>query len=41
VGSETCADCHDAEYESFTAHSKKAHSYASVVTMRKGLTEAE
>lgn len=41
VGSETCADCHDAEYESFRAHSKKAHSYASVVTMRKGLTEAE
>ena len=41
VGSETCADCHDAEYESYAAHSKKAHSYASVKVMRKGLTEAE
>ena len=41
VGSETCADCHDAEYESYAAHSRKAHSYASVKVMRKGLTEAE
>lgn len=41
VGSETCWDCHEAEYESYTAHSKKAHSYASVKVMRKGLTEAE
>lgn len=41
VGSETCADCHDAQYESYASHSKKAHSYASVKLMRKGLTDAE
>ena len=41
VGSATCADCHDEAYESYAAHSKKAHSYASVKVMRKGLTEAE
>ena len=41
VGSEACGDCHEAEYERYTDHSKKAHSYASVSVMRKGLTEAE
>lgn len=41
VGSETCAECHDTEYENYAAHSKKAHSHASVKVMRKGLTEAE
>ena len=41
VGSESCQECHEDEYESYSAHSKKAHSYESVKVMRKGLTEAE
>ena len=41
VGSEACMDCHADQYESYAAYSKKAHSYASVQVMRKGLTEAE
>lgn len=41
IGSETCAECHDAQYASYASHSKKAHSYASVSVMRKGLTDAE
>jgi hypothetical protein len=41
VGSESCQECHEDQYSSYTAHSRKAHSYASVKTMRKGLTEAE
>ena len=41
VGSESCQECHEDQYESYKAHSKKAHSYESVKVMRKGLTEAE
>ncbi len=41
VGSESCQECHEDQYESYNAHSKKAHSYESVKVMRKGLTEAE
>jgi len=41
VGSEACMDCHEDQYENYLAYSKKAHSYASVKVMRKGLTEAE
>jgi len=41
VGSQVCAGCHEAEYESFQSHSKKAHSFQSIERMSKGLTEEE
>lgn len=41
VGMETCAGCHEAQYESFTRNSKKAHSYESIRKMEKKLTRAE
>ena len=41
VGSAVCAECHETEYESFTAFSKKAHSFNSLLGLKKGLTEAE
>ncbi|NVM20940.1 MAG: cytochrome C [Desulfobacterales bacterium] len=41
VGSQACQDCHETEYENFTAYAKKAHSYESIKVMKKGLTEAE
>ena len=41
VGSAVCAECHEKEYESFTTFSKKAHSFDSIVALKKGLTEDE
>lgn len=41
VGSETCMQCHEAEYENFTRYAKKAASYGSIAKMEKGLTKAE
>lgn len=41
VGSQACQDCHETEYENFRAYAKKAHSYESIKTMKKGLTDAE
>ena len=41
VGSDACQDCHETEYENFQTYAKKAHSYASINVMKKGLTEAE
>ena len=41
VGSAVCAECHEKEYESFTTFSKKAHSFDSLLGLKKGLTEAE
>lgn len=41
VGVEACKDCHEKQYASFIKHSKKSHSFESVVKMRKGLAEAE
>lgn len=41
VGSESCQDCHETEYKNFKTFAKKAHSYESIKTMKKGLTEAE
>jgi hypothetical protein len=41
VGSEVCGECHEEEYASFTAHSRKSHSFESVAVLKKGLTEAE
>ncbi len=41
VGSETCQGCHDSQYDSFMANSKKAKSYDSIRNMQKKLTPAE
>lgn len=41
VGSDTCKECHDEQFASYKAHSKKARSFQSVVKMRKGLTADE
>ncbi len=41
VGSETCQGCHEAQYDSFMANSKKAESYGSIQKMQKKLTPAE
>lgn len=41
VGTDRCNDCHDAQYKNFKTYSKKAHSYKSITTMKKGLTNAE
>ena len=41
IGSAVCAECHEKEYNSFTSFSKKAHSFASILKLKKGLTEAE
>ena len=41
VGSAVCAECHEIEYLSFTTFSKKAHSFDSLLGLKKGLTEAE
>ena len=41
VGSAVCAECHEKEYENFTTLTKKAHSFDSLLGLKKGLTEAE
>ena len=41
VGSEACKDCHETEYKNFTSYARKAHSYKSVKTLVKGLTDQE
>jgi len=41
VGSEACRNCHELEYSRFNAHAKKARSYEHILTMKKGMTEAE
>lgn len=41
VGSNACGDCHVEEFTNFQAYAKKAHSYDSLETMKKGLTDAE
>lgn len=41
VGSESCKECHSAEFDSFRKFNKKAHSFKSLTSLRKGLTEAE
>ncbi|MDY6949893.1 MAG: cytochrome c family protein [Thermodesulfobacteriota bacterium] len=41
VGSKACEDCHEVEYGNFVKYAKKAHSYESILTMKKGLTEDE
>lgn len=41
VGSESCKECHEAEYDNFQANARKAKSYESIRRMRKGLTDTE
>jgi hypothetical protein len=41
VGTETCKECHETEYENFKAFAKKATSYESIKKMQKGLTAEE
>jgi hypothetical protein len=41
VGSQACKQCHEDQYASYKANSKKAHSFRSVKKMRKGLTKEE
>lgn len=41
VGTESCGDCHDQEYENFKKFSKKAHSGDSIKIMAGDLTRPE
>ncbi len=41
VGSQVCAGCHQAQYQSYMQNSKKAHSSKSLRLMAKGLTQEE
>lgn len=41
IGSESCKDCHESEYNSFKQFNKKAHSFKSITVLKKGLTDAE
>ncbi len=41
VGSEVCKECHEEQYARFTKYSKKAHSFKSVLALKKGLSEGE
>jgi len=40
-GSEACKECHEAEYSNFKRYAKKSHSFESIMTMKKGLTQEE
>ncbi len=41
LGSEACKECHSVEYSSFKQFNKKAHSFQSIVRLKKGLAQAE
>jgi len=41
VGSKACMECHETEYENFSKYAKKSHSFKSIMTMKKGLTNEE
>lgn len=41
VGSDACKECHAAEYGTFKKYNKKAHSFQSIMRLKKGLDEAE
>ncbi len=41
VGSKACADCHEDEYNNFTKYAKKAHSFESIMSMKKDLSAEE
>ena len=41
VGTASCRDCHEEQYDNFTKYAKKAHSDRSVKAMASDLTDAE
>lgn len=41
VGTEACKECHETEYQSYKANSKKAHSFKSVKRLSHALSEEE
>jgi mono/diheme cytochrome c family protein len=41
VGSETCASCHEQEYNNFTKYSEKSDSWEHILKMKPKLTEQE
>ncbi len=41
VGTQVCAQCHEEEYATYRKHSKKAHSFDSIVKMRDRLDQEE
>lgn len=41
VGTESCKECHETEFNSFKEFNKKAHSFKSINALKKGLTDAE
>lgn len=41
VGSKTCADCHQKQYDRYVKYSKKAHSWHSIEVMAPKLTPEE
>jgi hypothetical protein len=41
VGSETCKECHDQQYNNFLKYSKKAHSFDSIKKMEEKLSIEE
>ena len=41
VGSDGCKECHADEYRTFKQFNKKAHSFQSIIRLKKGLEEAE
>lgn len=41
VGSDTCKECHETEYDNYHAFAKKSHSFNSIEIMKKGLTSEE
>ena len=41
VGSKACQECHEEEYNKFTKYAKKAHSYESILKMKKDVTPEE
>ena len=41
VGSETCKDCHEQQYDNFMKYSKKAHSFDNIKKMETKLTAVE
>ena len=41
IGSESCKDCHEQQYNNFMKYSKKAHSFDNIKKMEKKLTKEE
>lgn len=41
IGSKTCSQCHDKQYENYSKYSKKAHAWESIAIMKPKLKEHE